>query len=798
MNELDYRVNRKKYYIRYFIMMFLVLIICYSAFIITGKTFVAKNDSVLQHYPNLFKVRDFYFENICNLIHFRNINQMDYNTFFGADIIQTYNYYGYGNPISLILLLFSDGMMPYAYQLIYIICIILGGISFSEYCFYHKKSEKYVLIATFLFVTSPFLMMDLDQLCFAYLFYQIPLMFLGFDMLLDKKKSYFMILPVWLMALSGVYFFCMVTVEIAIYGCYRVIEKKWETGFKGIAMEAIEKVIQTIKVYLIAIGLAAPVFFPVAYGTLFSGRVSGGKKNFNLFFDLKTYIKNALCMFVYVPYHHVTLNFAIVALIVLLFIKTKDKKNKIIVSLLLIASQLSIVGSLFNGFYQTNQRWFFVFYLYIAFLSINIMEKCIKKEKTIRILCIIAVVQPLFSSFIYEGYNVSTLKKYKNTHIDEVVTSDNNVEFEGDRDEHGYFYKSMRTPWIYNSLLSSNTDKAMKSFDNSKYRDVNEIYGLDMRPDLQALFNIDYAYSMDGINNTSYNMENVSSELSRNKYNTRFGFCYDSVVSESDIEEKTGIEKGMLTLENGIVDDFESELLDKYSKKELNPEPNNISFKKNELEDGKIHLSFDTVINSQIYLYIATEKLTFGKTPLSVEIYANDKCVNNTDIVSLDNEYSVEREKICCNAGYYDEITDLEIKFTVPQKDIDIELLSVDMSNYSDYVNRLNEISLSDVKWRDNCIEGTIDSPNDKMLSISIPINPGWTAYIDGEKTEIHKLNYMFMGLEIPKGEHKVMLKYETPGLILGCFVLIISIILMIINVILLLYKRKIRINEKK
>lgn len=783
MNELECKLDRKKYYLRYFLMISIVLIVCYMAFAITGKTFVGENDSVMQHYPNLFKIRDLYKDLFNSLIHGEIIKQIDCKIFYGSDIIQTYNYYGYGNPLMLLLMLFSDNLMPHAYQLIYMLCIVLGGIAFSEFCFYHKKvSDKYVLIATFLYVTSPFLIMDIDQLCFAFLFYQMPLMFLGFDKILDGKKGYLLAFAVWLMALSGVYFFCMVTVEIAVYGCYKVIAKNSANGVKKIVSEAIIKILNTAKQYVLGICLAAPVFLPTAYGVLFSGRVSGGSKNYDLFFDARTYIKNVLCLFVYVPYHHVTINFTVLVIIILLLRRMEGKKHKVITCLFLVASQLSIIGSMFNGFYQTNQRWFFAFYIYIAFISIDVLRKCLKKDSMVNLLCIIALVQPLFSAFVYEGYKFGELRDCKKNVAIEKVDEYSNVEYEGSRRDHNYFYIDKKSPWIYNSLLSSDMAMAMKSFQNSRYRDVNEILGLDVRPDLQALFNVDYVYSMDGVNAPSYNLDKVTDVLYENKNKTEFGYCYDSLVNADIVEDEIGIDKGMVALSSGIVDSKDTKLLEKYPNNTTVKKSNEIPCVINNKDKKRATIEFDEQKNKQLYVVVDTKNIDFDNdNKFNVNFYVNGNCVNSTDIVPNSNEYSIDRECICCNIGYYYDIDKIELEFTKAQKEYDIKLYSIDLAEYEDAIKNLNENHLQNVIWGRNTIKGDLDISSDQLLYLTIPVNDGWSAYVDGSKVDIHKINYMFMGIDVSRGKHSIELKYNTPFFKEGCIICLITILLICI-----------------
>ena len=58
------------------------------------------------------------------------------------------------------------------------------------------------------------------------------------------------------------------------------------------------------------------------------------------------------------------------------------------------------------------------------------------------------------------------------------------------------------------------------------------------------------------------------------------------------------------------------------------------------------------------------------------------------------------------------------------------------------------------------------DSP--RTLATTIPAEDGWTAYVDGKKTDTGRYLDTFLSLELEAGEHTVELRYTAPGLIPG------------------------------
>jgi uncharacterized membrane protein YfhO len=45
---------------------------------------------------------------------------------------------------------------------------------------------------------------------------------------------------------------------------------------------------------------------------------------------------------------------------------------------------------------------------------------------------------------------------------------------------------------------------------------------------------------------------------------------------------------------------------------------------------------------------------------------------------------------------------------------------------------------------------------------------PAWKAYVDGQPARIWRANYAFQAVEVPAGQHQVLLRYEDKRLLMG------------------------------
>jgi hypothetical protein len=67
-----------------------------------------------------------------------------------------------------------------------------------------------------------------------------------------------------------------------------------------------------------------------------------------------------------------------------------------------------------------------------------------------------------------------------------------------------------------------------------------------------------------------------------------------------------------------------------------------------------------------------------------------------------------------------------------------------------------------------NRIEMTVRAPSPGLLVVAETYYPGWRASVDGRETPIHKVNNVFRGVVLPKGESRVVLSYRPRSVYAG------------------------------
>lgn len=124
-----------------------------------------------------------------------------------------------------------------------------------------------------------------------------------------------------------------------------------------------------------------------------------------------------------------------------------------------------------------------------------------------------------------------------------------------------------------------------------------------------------------------------------------------------------------------------------------------------------------------------------------------------------------------------------QILISHPAEDISAELIVEHPALYRTPVKDLHSLSQGitvEACKKDSRIQGTAQVEENGVLMLPVPYEKGWEASVDGEKAQIHQVDYGFSGIELEEGKHEISLVYRAPGFRIGVF---ISIFLMILTI---------------
>lgn len=87
--------------------------------------------------------------------------------------------------------------------------------------------------------------------------------------------------------------------------------------------------------------------------------------------------------------------------------------------------------------------------------------------------------------------------------------------------------------------------------------------------------------------------------------------------------------------------------------------------------------------------------------------------------------------------------------------------------------------SLSLVSFSPNSVEFIVENSASGFLIFNDAYHPGWRAWVNGKEAKIFRANYVFKGVIVPKGRHKVQFRFIPPGFGLGLIITFATILLL-------------------
>ena len=122
----------------------------------------------------------------------------------------------------------------------------------------------------------------------------------------------------------------------------------------------------------------------------------------------------------------------------------------------------------------------------------------------------------------------------------------------------------------------------------------------------------------------------------------------------------------------------------------------------------------------------------------------------------------------------------LDYSFTDPAED-GKQVIFFDDYTYTTDCEARKQTAAYDFSQGNSSFTAKINLQRDNLVFFSIPYDEGWTAYVNGEKAEIEKVNVGFMAVAAPAGECEIYFEYKTPGLYYGVLISGICLIIFVL-----------------
>lgn len=84
----------------------------------------------------------------------------------------------------------------------------------------------------------------------------------------------------------------------------------------------------------------------------------------------------------------------------------------------------------------------------------------------------------------------------------------------------------------------------------------------------------------------------------------------------------------------------------------------------------------------------------------------------------------------------------------------------IDKNVFYQLYDKIMEAPLTVTAFTSDTVDGTIEMPEDGVINFSMPYDPSWEAYIDGEKVETYAHANAFFAIKANQGQHNIHLQY--------------------------------------
>lgn len=301
---------------------------------------------------------------------------------------------------------------------------------------------------------------------------------------------------------------------------------------------------------------------------------------------------------------------------------------------------------------------------------------------------------------------------------------------------------------------------------------------LGSTPVTNSLFNIKYVLLNHKVN--YYDLIDTYDDIYiyQNRYYLPLGFMVNDDLKELMLESLEPLENqnNILKVMSGIDKDvFERHIVSDIIMYNVKQDDKNEELyrKVDSALDGYITYRLTMKKSGQLYYYMASED------EKKVEILCNGERVIDTN---SENGYRYN----VIDLGYFEKGDTVELEVLLLEESIkfkDAMFYTLNEKNLSTITSALSKNDYLVIEENTgDYLKATINVTNDnQILYTSIPLDKGFTIYVDGKKVENIEIFDTLIGLELSEGEHTIEFKYVPRGLKAGAVISVVSLFLLFI-----------------
>lgn len=841
--------KKKKDFLAYTVLFLILAVMMVAVFAFKGKSFIHTGDPFDQDYPI------FLYLGRClqGIIKGENIHLYDFSIGLGENVIAPLNLYGFGDPLNLLSIFVSQSNAENLYTFLLFTRLYLSGLGMLAFLRHHNHQGCLAVGGALSYAFSMFSIIRgfhfYSLLSAMYLF---PFLLIQLELLIKGKKQYGVAakfaLLIAIQTCCSFYFLYMQTIFLVIYATFFY---RWTYGKKIFWRHLVGKIAEIGAYYLVGVLTSGVILFPTLREFFHSSRTAGGlAQKSRLFFSLKELsasFSNALIPMTNDDNYGLAIPcLCLMAVIIYLLGFKQCLKGKVLICALVTAYICPFFWSMTNGFSYESDRWTYVLYFGVAYITVVVLEEYIRnglprkhvvgailfallsvgyhlvlnmdkirsvayfiiilacggalikfrlKERQLMVgifACVFVNIFFLVAPWQLCGHDI--WKSYCDKKDIESLTAriemdDNKTEFERIDIKSASRADSLAAGYMgtteYFSILNENTYRFWEQLLISPgiCAEPHHLEGLDGRKTLEALLGV--KKYQDG------------NQIVDNEFMLPLGVQYDQTVSYAEFAEMSPLQRQHILLEKIVLEEgMENEQTSDWEPLEVNFE---IYWENIEKEDQV----FTPESDARIILKINGQNINSNEGELYV-YFSEFRCYKD-DFAAIDvggHELLVQN----IESKYYTGLKDYLVHVTTPETDEivisfpqgnqyelnDIAVFWYDYEGTQKAIETLEENSLQNIVIENDRILGDIEA-KDGWLFLSIPYSSDWKARVDGEKVEICRANVGFMAIYLEGGRHFVELEYKPNSFLIGVICTSIGI-----TVILCLFTNKFLRRRKK